>query len=705
MDADESNDGERFSISEDVLIASSQPDADSIESLTSMELPSDFSSQIGNAFKVLKSVSENCSNNTIDNHTDKNSISDLNTLTMIDEQNFEDDQAVQAIICTSEQTTDTNYLGIDHIENTTQIGSTNNELINKIPDTDTMYTRSTKISGTGRNLRSSKILKKKHLPDKTKIMKNKCKPMQMKKPTRPANSIAPNTKESRIKQIHSKQTLNSPNELTPNQENMANSNNIDDSINNILIAPEIHKTHDGLDVIDDSVVDRISTRTVLENNSTDLCEIISENTSEEINNNRKTILMKAATDEDNDMFNNPIKLAKIIQESELKNANVTNIKVSKNSKTIVIQVKNEPTFINKLLNLKVLGKWGVKVYTPKREQYKYGVVSPIDTDLDMIELKEQIMNMNNIKIDNIERLNTKRNNTKIPSPTIKIAFIENMPTTLNIGYSVFKVRPYVFAPIQCYNCQRLGHTANYCKAKKRCLKCSGNHTYKDCKIDTQKCANCGNNHMANSRICQVIKKAYDVEYYKATGNTHSEAVNKSRIENNMNTENHGTNKANYRDVVLKSKVNITSNNTVSTKCTVGTQTTFLEAWTQTENAGISANYQKDIATQCGNDTQENKNTNIPVNDPNSFMETIKEFMNHTIKTVCEIMCMNLHNISEEKRKQIISTKLNKHFNTLTFHSNYENYHSDISIAEGVISNESGEDSYKEINKKKKRKKR
>ena len=167
-------------------------------------------------------------------------------------------------------------------------------------------------------------------------MKDKCKPMQMKKTTRSPNCIAPNSKESRIKQIHSKQTFNSSNDLTPNLENIINSNNNDDSTNDILIVPEIHKTLDGLDVIDNSVVNRISTTTVLENNSTDLCEIISENISEEINNNRKTILMKAATEEDNDMFNNPIKLAKIIQESELKNTNVTNIKVSKNSKTIVI---------------------------------------------------------------------------------------------------------------------------------------------------------------------------------------------------------------------------------------------------------------------------------------------------------------------------------------------------------------------------------
>ena len=120
MDADESNDGERFSISEDVPIATSQPDADSIESLDSMELPSDFSSQIENAFKVLKTVSNNNSNNTIDN-------AELNTLTMIKEQNFENDQAVQAIICTSRQTADTNYQDIDHIENTIQISSPNNE--------------------------------------------------------------------------------------------------------------------------------------------------------------------------------------------------------------------------------------------------------------------------------------------------------------------------------------------------------------------------------------------------------------------------------------------------------------------------------------------------------------------------------------------------------------------------------------------------
>ena len=74
-----------------------------------------------------------------------------------------------------------------------------------------------------------------------------------------------------------------------------------------------------------------------------------------------------------------------------------------------------------------------------------------------------------------------RNNGELlPSPTLKLAFNDDcLPVSISIGIFSFRVRPHVFNPIQCYNCQRIGHTASSCKAKQRCLHCGGGHSRDD----------------------------------------------------------------------------------------------------------------------------------------------------------------------------------------------------------------------------------
>lgn len=53
---------------------------------------------------------------------------------------------------------------------------------------------------------------------------------------------------------------------------------------------------------------------------------------------------------------------------------------------------------------------------------------------------------------------------------------------------------------QCNNCQRYGHTRNYCKLLPRCMFCAGKHKSADCKKDpivASVCANCGEAHASN----------------------------------------------------------------------------------------------------------------------------------------------------------------------------------------------------------------
>lgn len=63
-------------------------------------------------------------------------------------------------------------------------------------------------------------------------------------------------------------------------------------------------------------------------------------------------------------------------------------------------------------------------------------------------------------------------------------------------------------PVQCQNCQEYGHTKAYCTLPTVCVVCGDLHHSARCTVQTQaqkKCSNCGGNHTANYRGCEVYK--------------------------------------------------------------------------------------------------------------------------------------------------------------------------------------------------------
>lgn len=93
------------------------------------------------------------------------------------------------------------------------------------------------------------------------------------------------------------------------------------------------------------------------------------------------------------------------------------------------------------------------------------------------------------------------------------------------------------APLRCYNCQRIGHTASGCDARKRCLICSGEHSKDLCNInaDIIRRANCGGPHIASSNTCEFLKEAKEIEQYVSEGKTFTQVKN---IILNKKRENH-----------------------------------------------------------------------------------------------------------------------------------------------------------------------
>ncbi|CAN7948468.1 unnamed protein product, partial [Ixodes hexagonus] len=83
-----------------------------------------------------------------------------------------------------------------------------------------------------------------------------------------------------------------------------------------------------------------------------------------------------------------------------------------------------------------------------------------------------------------------------------------MPSRVLLGFASHTVDEYFGPPVQCYNCQRYGHIAQYCRGPRRCKVCAGPHHHKNCtnRQDPQ-CANCGYRHAATFSGCQSRKTA------------------------------------------------------------------------------------------------------------------------------------------------------------------------------------------------------
>ena len=243
----------------------------------------------------------------------------------------------------------------------------------------------------------------------------------------------------------------------------------------------------------------------------------------------KVILIKPVGECGRDLMNDPIEIANVIHESPFGTLDM-DIRTNKKKGLIVAELKTpDATTINKLLTIEKLGSWEVKCYLPNSDLYKVGVISSISINADLDTLKTLIRSSDEaIRVHEVDRLRRKSEEGEwVKSTSLKITFIgDHLPTGVKIGYSFYRVRPFVGPAMQCFRCQRPGHTALGCNAPIRCMVCGEAHPKEACRSIKPKCANCSGEHKANSKLCKKIKVANEIEQVRAKeGVSYKEARN------------------------------------------------------------------------------------------------------------------------------------------------------------------------------------
>lgn len=115
----------------------------------------------------------------------------------------------------------------------------------------------------------------------------------------------------------------------------------------------------------------------------------------------------------------------------------------------------------------------------------------------------------------------------------------------NCVIQIQKFHPNNSNGLQCFRCQRFGHSSRNCNLPPRCVKCTENHDTKSCPIkertEAVQCCNCQEKHPANYRACKervqylkqlkssndIVKKDYQPT---VTGRSYTDAVKNKPFE-------------------------------------------------------------------------------------------------------------------------------------------------------------------------------
>lgn len=173
-------------------------------------------------------------------------------------------------------------------------------------------------------------------------------------------------------------------------------------------------------------------------------------------------------------------------------------------------------------------------------------VNEIQTELE--SLGHEVVRITNVQIKKV--INEKKILWKLPlfridlKPNVNNKEIFKLNTLLQ--YKIVVEYPRKTNTVaQCKRCQQIGHSQNYCNKSPRCVKCGGNHEFKNCNLsrsDQAKCANCAGPHTANYRGCPA---------FKSRGNTASRSTAVLRLRDEPAPKTH-----NQKHTYAKAVVNI-----------------------------------------------------------------------------------------------------------------------------------------------------
>lgn len=192
---------------------------------------------------------------------------------------------------------------------------------------------------------------------------------------------------------------------------------------------------------------------------------------------------------------------------------VGNVKsVKKNKEGLLIETNN-PNQTKKLLKQTKFHEFDIEVTPHAFLNYSKGVITC--RDLLNCTVEEIMDNLKDQGIINVKRISTKRDGIVTDTASLILTFNSpKLPEKVKAGiYHSLSVRPYIPAPMRCFNCQKFGHTTQSCDKEPICICGKALHQGESC-TDPIICVNCNGEHSARSKNCPIFKEEAAIQRIK-----------------------------------------------------------------------------------------------------------------------------------------------------------------------------------------------
>lgn len=256
------------------------------------------------------------------------------------------------------------------------------------------------------------------------------------------------------------------------------------------------------------------------------------------------------------------KIPSIVLHSWIKNHAQTMETLKKDLKEDFLVVTKRDRIIIKTLNVEDYNKVLDTVKSSKIECHTFNLpgTSPLKLILKGLppnispeEIKEDLISRN-FKVRVVKQFvkNVEKDGNKMelklpiysvefdPNTLAKDVFAHKKVCWCLIHWEKYKTKNRI---IQCFKCQAYGHYAKNCFKNQKCVLCTGAHALDQCPLKHKpgqllKCANCGKNHSAGSRDCDVYKRILES---REKQNSAARAPNVRSPRNNHNRISFGNN--------------------------------------------------------------------------------------------------------------------------------------------------------------------
>lgn len=166
-----------------------------------------------------------------------------------------------------------------------------------------------------------------------------------------------------------------------------------------------------------------------------------------------------------------------------------------------------------------LMKYKLRAFIPAYMTEKTGVLRFVPRDMSNEDIYKNLCS--DAEVISVKRFMRKVDGKLAPLNTVAVTFATTtLPQYVYINLFRYEVHTYIPPLIQCYKCLKFNHSAKVCRGIQMCSSCAGQHSYKECDVDTIICINCSGNHLAISRECpekqkkmeEKKKKVYNQNY-------------------------------------------------------------------------------------------------------------------------------------------------------------------------------------------------